>query len=218
MWSPPAPRYALRDLQPALAELLQVAPTLRATEAWRHDVVDVGRQVLANESRRLLPLIKEAYEAGDAARLHALKVEWLRDMDLQDELLASNEWFLLGRWLERTRPWASDAAERAVLEYDARSILTSWGERTASQEGGLRDYANRDWAGLVGGYYRARWQRYLGSLERALAARAEPEPIDWYAMADAWNRGRERYATEPVGDSHAIALRIAASLGIAPAP
>jgi len=163
-------------------------------------------------------LIKEAYETGDAARLHALREEWLRDIDLQEQLLASNEWFLLGCWLERTRPWAADAAERAVLEYDARSILTSWGERTASQEGGLHDYANRDWAGLVGGYYRARWQRYLDSLERALASHAAPEPIDWYAMADAWNRGRERHATEPVGDSYALALRIATTLGIAPAP
>ncbi|MFM2287099.1 MAG: hypothetical protein RL684_242 [Pseudomonadota bacterium] len=218
MWSPAAPRYELRELQPALTELLQVAPALRDTPAWRHDVVDIGRQVLANESRRLLPLARAAYEGGDAVRLHALAAEWLRDMDLQDELLASNEWFLLGRWLERTRPWAADAAERAVLEYDARSILSSWGERAASQDGGLRDYANRDWAGLVGGYYRARWQRYFDSLERALATHAAPEPIDWYALADAWNRGQERYATEPAGDSHAIALRIATQLGIAPGP
>ena len=217
-WSPPAPRYGLRELQPALTELLQVAPALRATDAWRHDVVDVGRQVLANESRLLLPLIKEAFDAGDALRLHALRAEWMRDMDLQDELLASNEWFLLGRWLERTRPWAADATEAAVLEYDARSILTSWGERTASQAGGLHDYANRDWAGLVGGYYKARWQRFFDTLEESLATHAAPVPIDWFAVADAWNRGRERYPTEPAGDSYRIALRVAAALGIAPAP
>jgi alpha-N-acetylglucosaminidase len=216
-WSPPAARYPLRALQPAFAELLQAAPARRASDTWRYDVVDVGRQLLANESRVLLPRIKAAFEAGDRKTLQSLAAEWLRDMDLQDKLLATNEHFLLGAWLARVPPWAGSEAERAVLEQDARSILTSWGEREASQAGGLHDYANRDWAGLVGDYYRGRWQRFFASLDSALARHAQPEAIDWYAMAEAWNRRANRYAAEARGDAYAVALEVARALGITPA-
>ena len=58
-------------------------------------------------------------------------------------------------------------AERARLEYDARSILTSWGDRTAS-EAGLHDYGNKDWAGLTSDLYLKRWTSLLcGSAQRA---------------------------------------------------
>jgi alpha-N-acetylglucosaminidase len=214
-WSPPAARYELAALRPALAELLQVAPPLRATETWRYDVVDVGRQVLANESRILLPMIAAAFKAGNRVQMHALTAEWLRDMDLQEKLLATDGHFLLGAWLAPVPEWASNDAERAVLEYDARSILTSWGERAASQAGGLHDYANRDWAGLVGDYYRGRWQRYFASLETALAQRAQPEVIDWYAVADEWNRRGNHYLQQPRGDAYAVAGEVARILGMA---
>jgi alpha-N-acetylglucosaminidase len=54
-WSPDVLRYAPADFAPALTELLQVAPELRSTETYRYDLVDVARQAMANESRRLLP-------------------------------------------------------------------------------------------------------------------------------------------------------------------
>ena len=56
-------RYDPEALKPALAELLQVAPSLRASASYRYDLTDVTRQILANESRRLLPLIRSAYES-----------------------------------------------------------------------------------------------------------------------------------------------------------
>ena len=50
-WSPDVMRYNPTDFAPALTELLQVAPSLRTTETYRYDLVDVARQVMANESR-----------------------------------------------------------------------------------------------------------------------------------------------------------------------
>ena len=68
----------------------------------------------------------------------------LHCMQLLNSLLQTNESFLLGRWLQSIPAWASSTAELAQLNYDAPSILTTWGNRKAS-EFGLRDYANRDW-------------------------------------------------------------------------
>jgi alpha-N-acetylglucosaminidase len=215
-WSPDVVRYNPADLQPALTELLQVAPALRSTETYRFDLVDLARQVMANESRRLLPLIKEAYERKDKKAFAELTAEWLRDMDLQDRLLRTNEYFLLGRWLARVPPWASSPAELGRLNYDARSILTTWGDRHASQVGGLHEYANKDWSGLTRDYYLPRWKLFFDSLAESLQNGQPPREIDWYAFGDRWNNGRQVYNAEPEGDSYAAAQAIAQAIHLAP--
>ncbi len=109
-WAPDVIRYNPADLAPALTELLQVAPALRSTETYRYDLVDVARQVMANESRRLLPLIDQAYQSKDKAAFANLTREWLHDMQLQNDLLQTSPFFLLGKWLSYVPPWASSPA------------------------------------------------------------------------------------------------------------
>jgi alpha-N-acetylglucosaminidase len=208
-WSPEGMRYSAAAFERALPQMLQVAPALRGTPTYRYDLVDIARQTLANESRRLLPRIRAAYASKDRPRFEALTRCWLRLMDLQDRLLASNRFFLLGGWLARVRPWAATPAERARLEFDARSILTIWGDRPASEAGGLHDYGNRDWAGLTAGYYRMRWRRYFQDLDASLLTGAAPKPIDWFALGDQWSHGSQHYAARPVGDTHALAAEVA---------
>ncbi|MDE2248316.1 MAG: alpha-N-acetylglucosaminidase C-terminal domain-containing protein [Xanthomonadaceae bacterium] len=213
-WSPKAMRYDARHFEQALCELLQVAPVLRGTSAYRHDLVDVARQTLDNRARVLLPQIRAAYEARDARRLHALDTEWLDDMALLDRLLASDPHFLLGNWLAPARAAAGDAAEAAQFEYDQRALITTWGGRQASDEGGLHDYANRELSGLVSGLYAPRWRRYFAALEQSLATGKPPAKIDWYAMEHAWAVARDPQPTAPQGDPWQLASDVARRLGV----
>ncbi|MEW2449463.1 alpha-N-acetylglucosaminidase [Streptomyces parvulus] len=199
-WSPGAMRYDPETVRRALVELLKVAPALRSTDAYRFDLVDVARQALANRSRSLLPRIKTAYDSADLTRFRALAAEWKSDLALLDRLLATDARFLLGPWLEDARSWGRTPAERAVAEFDARSILTTWGHRSGSDTGGLRDYANREWSGLVRDFYAVRWSTYLDSLDRALATGRPPAVIDWFTLENAWNQERDRYPVRPSGD------------------
>lgn len=210
-WSPEAMRYDPQAFKPVLAQLLRAHRQLHNDT---YDIVDVARQALANESRVLLPQIKAAYDGGDRLRFHALTQHWLHLMDLEDQLLATDRSFLLGTWLASVQPWAATAAERARLDYDARSLLTTWGDRKASDEANLHDYSNRDWAGLTRDYYRVRWTRYFHSLEAAMRTGKAPQPIDWFALGDAWNHGTQHYTDQPHGDAYRIALRIARELEI----
>jgi alpha-N-acetylglucosaminidase len=214
-WSPDVIRYNPADFAPALTELLQVAPALRSTETYRYDLVDVARQAMANESRRLLPLIKQAYETKDKIAFARLTKEWLHDMELQNNLLETSQFFLLGRWLSFVPSWASSPVELDRLNYDARSILTTWGDRHAS-EYGLHEYGNRDWAGLTSDYYLPRWQMYFDSLSTSLATDEPPKSIDWYAFGDSWNHSQKVYDVRPQGDSYNAALAIARTLHLAP--
>jgi alpha-N-acetylglucosaminidase len=214
-WSPDKMHYNAEDLKPALTELLQVAPELRESETYRFDLADLSRQVLANESRAMLPKIKAAYEAGDQKTFVALTDRWLLRMRLMDSLLQTNQYFLLGRWLQLVPAWASSAEEKKQLNYDARSILTTWGDRKAS-EFGLHEYANRDWAGLTGDYYLPRWKMYFDSLLVSMDTQTKPKAIDWYGYGDAWNRKTDGYTDVPVGQTYGAAMRIAKDLNLAP--
>ena len=208
-WSPEGMRYSAPVFAQALPQMLQVAPALRSSATYRYDLVDIARQTLANESRTLLPRIDAAYGARERPRFEALTRCWLTLMDLQDRLLGSDRFFLLGGWLAQVSPWASSAAERERLELDARSLLTIWGDRQASETGGLHDYSNRDWAGLTRDYYRVRWQRYFAGLDESLRTGAQPKPIDWFSLGEDWSRGAQRYTDRPAGDAYALATRVA---------
>lgn len=213
-WAPDVMRYKAEDLRPALTEMLEVAPALRLTASYQYDLVNLARQVLANDARRQLPLLKAAYEAKDRATFDARVAEWMNGMQMEDELLGTNLYFLLGRWLSYVPAWSHSADSLRNTEYDAHSILTTWGDRTASQD--LHEYGNRDWAGLVSGYYAPRWKMYFDALDASLANGAPPKDIDWFAFGEAWNRSSRVYSKEPQGDSYAASLKIARSLGLAP--
>lgn len=210
-WGPEADRYDTTTFDRALTELLAVPKRLRESSAYRYDVVDVARQVLSNRTRVLLPQIKGAYETGEHALFGELTRTWLGWMDLLDDLLATSRPHLLGRWLADARAWGADAAERDRLEYDARSLITTWGGRASSEEG-LHDYANREWAGLVGGLYRTRWETYFD----ALSAGKDPAAVDWFALEDRWAHGHERYPAEPKGSPYERARRVRDLLAATP--
>ncbi|WP_329275878.1 alpha-N-acetylglucosaminidase [Streptomyces sp. NBC_00691] len=211
-WSPKVMRYDAATVERALVELLQVAPRLRSTDAYRYDLVDVARQALTNRSRVLLPRIRTAYEAEDLTGFRALVREWQAHEELLGRLVGSDRRFLVGPWLADARSWGADPAEQDRLEYDARSILTTWAGKVPSETGGLHDYANREWSGLVQDVYAPRWAAYFASLDRALVNGTQPVAVDWFARDDAWARGHQRYPTTPTGDPFALAGEVRAAL------
>ncbi|MCX4986502.1 alpha-N-acetylglucosaminidase [Streptomyces sp. NBC_00572] len=211
-WSPKAMRYDAATVERALAELLKVAPRLRATDAYRSDLVDVARQALSNRSRVLLPRIRAEYEAGELASFRALVREWQAHEELLGRLVGSDRRFLVGPWLADARSWGADPAERDRLEYDARSILTTWADRGQSETGGLRDYANREWSGLVQDVYAPRWAAYFASLDSALVNDTAPVAVDWFARDHAWAQGHQQYPTTPTGDPVALAGEVQTAL------
>ncbi|MEV0445031.1 alpha-N-acetylglucosaminidase [Streptomyces spectabilis] len=206
-WSPKGLRYPAADFEPALDELLRVRRDLRGSAAYRRDLLDVARQALSNRSRVLLPRVKAAYDARDTALFERLTRTWLRLLDLLDRLAATDGRQLLGRWAADARAWGADDREREQLAYDQLSLVTVWGPR-AGADAGLRDYANREWAGLVGGLYRLRWTTYFDELRDALDEGREPRSIDWFALEDRWLREPGRLAVTPSGDTYAIAKKV----------
>jgi alpha-N-acetylglucosaminidase len=116
---------------------------------------------------------------------------------------------MVGTWLKYVQPWASTPDELERVRFDARSLLTTWGDRKASEGASLHDYGNKDWSGLTRDYYKARWQAYFNALKQQLRTGIPAAPIDWFAFGERWNRNSGTYTTVPAGDSRQIALQIA---------
>lgn len=92
-------------------------------------------------------------------------------MELFDDLesiLASGNNFLLGTWLSQAKDMAIDEEERRSYEYNAKNQITLWGPN-----GEIRDYANKQWSGVIADYFKPRWELFLNALEISLAQRTK---------------------------------------------
>ncbi|MFE1952920.1 alpha-N-acetylglucosaminidase [Streptomyces sp. NPDC059524] len=215
-YAPNALSYDPARFDAALAGLLGVAGSLRGSAAYRYDLVDVARQALAHRSRQLLPQLKAAYGAKDAAAFKALSTLWLKLMRLSDDVTGTDPAFLLGPWIQDARAMATSEAERAEFERCAKVLITVWGDRATSDPGHLHEYANREWQGLTADFYLPRWQKWLDTLEDALARGEAPAAVDWFAFEEPWTRERKDYPLRPYGDAYKTADRVRDVLARAP--
>jgi len=196
--------YSHVRLASAWKHLLKASNQLGGVDAYRFDLVNVARQVLSNHAAVLHRRVVEAYHAKDAQAFQKASNAYLQLMLELDELVATREEFLLGKTLEDAKRWGTTPQEKAILEWNARRVLTLWGTGPA-----IDDYARKEWSGLISGYYHARWKWYLDEISKALKA---GEPFDeetfqrklrqWMVQ---WSDAKETYTTEPTGDSLAIA-------------
>lgn len=211
-WSPGSFSYDPDRFAEALDHLLAAAPAAGGTASYRYDLMDVARQVTSNTSRVLLPQLQQAYGMRDRAAFTQLSEEWLGNIDLLDDLVVTQPQTLFGRWIADARDAAADAAEADRLEFDARSIVTTWGDRDAVNAG-LNDYANREWQGLVGSYYKDRWERFFASVQTAFDTGKAPASIDWYAVGAEFAASTDTsdFATEAEGDVVELAALAAAA-------
>jgi len=138
---------------------LFAADNLTASQLYRYDLIDVSRQSLQLISNVFYAQLVSAYQKKDMDSFKAGSIsllELLRDMDT---LLGTDTHFLLGHWLEDAKAWGTNDAEKVLYEYNARNQLTLWGP-----SGNIVDYASKQWAGLMSGYYYPRWKLFVEEL------------------------------------------------------
>ncbi len=187
--------------------LLRAEKDLGGTETYRHDLVNIARQALSNHAGKLYARAAAAYNAKDVAAHGKSSQEFLQLIYDLDELLATNDEFLLGAWISDAQRWGQTDAERARLEWNARRVLTLWGRTPA-----LRDYAWKEWSGMLSGFYAKRWELFFQRQREALQAN---RPFDQHAcdvellrLEDRWAGQTQRYPPKPASDSARVATRL----------
>jgi alpha-N-acetylglucosaminidase len=149
--------------------LINAADSLKQSDGFQYDLVDVTRQVLANYASPLQQKMAQAYQNKDQQQFKLYSNQFLELMDDMDALLSTRKDFLLGKWINEARANGVTDKEKNLYEFNARDLVTLWGDK----ESGLREYSNRQWAGLIKGYYKPRWTMYFGLLDKSLSTKTD---------------------------------------------
>jgi len=185
---------------------LSLSNELEHQETYQFDAVNITRQVLSNLSNTFVKKIDSAYYARDKSALQEsgrILLDLINDLD---DLLATRKEFLLGKWIAQARGWGTNEAESNLYEWNARNLITLWGEKcTEGQFDDLNGYALKQWSGLFKGYYLPRWKRFLELLKKSLES-DQPFVRDGYlaescAWEKQWSHQHEVYPAEPKGDA-----------------
>lgn len=202
-------RYDDTEFSRALGQFLSASEQLSQKELYRFDVVNFTREYLFNVARYLLHDCSIAAKNRDIEAFQSTSnrlLELIQDIDV---LLASDERFLLGKWISDARRWGTTASEKDYLAYNAKTIVTVW---QPVENSGLRDYASKHWHGLVGDFYHHRWKTYLQKRLKALGAEEPFQREQWLKELKAWElewiRQHQDFPSTPEGNS----LNIAAEL------
>nr|XP_033332783.1 alpha-N-acetylglucosaminidase [Megalopta genalis] len=175
---------------------------------YKHDVVDVTRQALQLRADAIYLDLVRSFNGANIVAFRASAKSLLEVFDHLEDVLASSEDFLLGTWLRDAKSHADDGLEEMLYEYDARNQITLWGPR-----GEIRDYANKQWAGVVADYFKPRWAIFLESLDDVLAKgeRLNITKINeriFREVEKPFTFSRKIYPTVPRGDAVETATRI----------
>ena len=133
-------------------------PALWTNPAYKHDMLDITREVLENAFKPLYDHIVRTYKANnDPSSIRKTGTTLLALLSTLDKLLSTDKNFSLDAWIRAARAQAGgNDTVAAFFEYNARNQVTLWGPN-----GEISDYAAKSWGGLYGTYYLRRWRMWI---------------------------------------------------------
>jgi len=230
-WSKMRNYYDPADTKEAARLMVSVADKYRGNNNFEYDLVDIVRQALADQGRITYQNAIAAYNAYSKKEFDKDAQRFLDQLLLQDKLLGTRSEFRLGHWTELARKKGTTQAEKDQYEWNAKVQITTWGNRKCADEGGLRDYAHKEWQGILKDFYYKRWDTYFKALSEDLITKVEPLPgspgnfraataaelmaggkreikIDFYAMEEPWTLDHTPYSAKAEGNPVDVAKEV----------
>ncbi|XP_022738766.1 alpha-N-acetylglucosaminidase-like [Durio zibethinus] len=204
--------YSTSEVIKALELFIASGDELSASNTYSYDLVDLTRQALAKYANELFLEIIDAYQLKDVDGVTSLSQKFLDLVEDMDTLLACNDGFLLGPWLESAKQLAQNDKEKKQFEWNARTQITMWFDNTEEEASLLRDYGNKYWSGLLRDYYGPRAAIYfkllIESLEEGEDFKLKKWRREWIKLTNNWQKSRKLFPVERNGN----ALNVSRSL------
>lgn len=174
--------------------------TASSNKLFKHDLIDVTRQTIQFAVSALYKRIVTSYRNKNLNELQDASTKFLAVLDELDVILGAGEKFLLGKWLSDAKKLATNSEEEIQYEYNARNQITLWGPN-----GEIRDYAAKQWSGLIADYYKPRWNVFINAVNDSFV---NSTPYNSSAVKNEmfltveqpFTFDRKEYPIEPVGD------------------
>ncbi|XP_057978583.1 alpha-N-acetylglucosaminidase isoform X1 [Malania oleifera] len=201
--------YSTQEVIGALRLFLDAGNDLAGSSTYsRYDLVDLTRQALSKLANHEYLNAVTAFQQKDVKSLTLHSENFVQLIQDIDALLASNDNFLLGTWLESAKKMAKNPSEMKQYEWNARTQVTMWLDNTKNNQSKLHDYANKFWSGLLRGYYLPRASTYFNYLSKSLKEnenfKLEEWREEWISFSNKWQEEAGSYPVKAEGDSLAI--------------
>lgn len=206
-WSKMQNYYDPTVTEKAARMLISVADRYQGNNNFEYDLTDIVRQAIADRGRIVYQHTVADFKCFNKEGFKKNSQEFLSLLLLQDRLLGTRTEFRVGRWIGQARNLGTTPEEKDLYEWNARVQITTWGNRTCADTGGLRDYAHKEWNGLLKDFYYKRWAAYWQTLADVLEGKPQVE-LDYYAMEEPWTLAKNPYTAEPEGDCIATAKEV----------
>ena len=197
-WGNAVVSYDKVKLEEAALLLLEDYDILSSSEAYLYDVANVLQQVLSNSAQEYHKKMAAAYNARNLEAFEANAAIFLEIIGHMETVTATSEYFLLGRWVEQAKALGKNADDftKELYEFNAKALVTTWGSYNQAESGGLKDYSNRQWSGLIGDFYQVRWERWITARTNELKGQSYESSINWFQWEWEWVRSNTVYTTE----------------------
>ena len=183
-------------------------------DSYNFDLTNIGRQLLGNHFSNTYNEFINAYHKKDINQLLRKKEEMIELLNDLDNLLGSHQTFSLNNWIRKAKSHGRTKNEENYYEKNARTILTTWGNKDQS----LNDYANRQWNGLISSYYLPRWEKFTIQIINSITNDTEFDSDSFYKEITSfewdWTSQNEVYHKPAKGNSYSIARHLLAKYGI----
>ena len=216
-WSKMTNYYDPTTTEDAARRMLTVADQLKGNNNFEYDLVDLVRQAIADRARIVYNYAVADFKSFDKKSFKNHTEEFLRLLLLQDKLLGTRSEFRVGRWTEQAKSRGTNQAEKDQYEWNARVQITTWGNEYCANVGKLRDYAHKEWQGILKDFYYPRWVKYFQVLQDELDGKLPVLPvgnsswlknsqdnpaltINWYTVEEPWTLDHTPYSPAPEGD------------------
>lgn len=155
--------YSLKDIMQAFSHMVEAAKDFKKNNAFKYDLVDIGRESLAMLARPIYLKMMNEYSKSNAQKFYE---NWklLKKIILTlNDLVGTHQDFLLGKHLERAKSWGKTSREKDLYGFNLLMQVTGWWPTVS-----FMDYANKHWEGLLSDYYLIRWEIFIKHLSKTI--------------------------------------------------
>lgn len=200
--------YKYKDLFDAWDYFLQSADNYKDSPGYLHDLVDLTRQVLQANGDIYYNKLILAFQNKNVTEFQQLATIFKEIFVDLENILGTNEAFLLGKWIDAAKKCANGSQEEKLFEYNARNQITLWGPF-----GEIMDYAVKQWSGVAEDYLYPRWNAYIDYMNYSLVHNTTfhhelTKTIIFLLYEEPFCFSNKEYPTEPTGDAIEIAREI----------
>ena len=200
------PFYSTDSVKLAAEAMLSVADQYRDNESFVYDLVDVVRQTVANRGYYLQKEVAQAIKNKEVDQFRELSTQFLNLLMAQDRLLSTHPEFMVGSWVNQARKIGHTLAEKDQYEWNARTLITVWGNRQSAWM--LHNYAYKEWSGVLKDVYYPRWRAFFTNVEIQLTQGLEQPKIDYFEMDERWTRSTNPYPSVAQDDPIKVAKEV----------